>query len=288
MSSMAPIGPLILWLSAVLSSLMVVRARSASHVSAPLLQELRGGGSTSSASASSTAADDLTAYAPIEPSLNSVSSKVHPGEPIVVAIAGGSGSGKTTLARAIHKEMGDANVVYINHDSYYRDISHLSMEERAECNFDHPDSLETSLLVEHIKDLKANKAVRIPKYDYSTHSRVYADSHEAQPRPIILVEGILILSDPALYNLFDVKIFVDTDDDIRLIRRMNRDVAERGRSVQSVVQQYLKTVQPMHQQFVVPSKRNADIIVPEGLNSVALDLVVSKLTHWLSRWPKNG
>jgi len=285
---MAPIGPLILWLSAVLSSLMVVRARSASHVSAPLLQELRGGGSTSSASASSTAADDLTAYAPIEPSLNSVSSKVHPGEPIVVAIAGGSGSGKTTLARAIHKEMGDANVVYINHDSYYRDISHLSMEERAECNFDHPDSLETSLLVEHIKDLKANKAVRIPKYDYSTHSRVYADSHEAQPRPIILVEGILILSDPALYNLFDVKIFVDTDDDIRLIRRMNRDVAERGRSVQSVVQQYLKTVQPMHQQFVVPSKRNADIIVPEGLNSVALDLVVSKLTHWLSRWPKNG
>jgi uridine kinase len=285
---MAPIGPLILWLSAVLSSLMVVRARSASHVSAPLLQELRGGGITSSASASSTAADDLTAYAPIEPSLNSVSSKVHPGEPIVVAIAGGSGSGKTTLARAIHKEMGDANVVYINHDSYYRDISHLSMEERAECNFDHPDSLETSLLVEHIKDLKANKAVRIPKYDYSTHSRVYADSHEAQPRPIILVEGILILSDPALYNLFDVKIFVDTDDDIRLIRRMNRDVAERGRSVQSVVQQYLKTVQPMHQQFVVPSKRNADIIVPEGLNSVALDLVVSKLTHWLSRWPKNG
>jgi uridine kinase len=288
MSSMAPIGPLILWLSAVLSSLMVVRARSASHVSAPLLQELRGGGSTPSASASSAAADDLTAYAPIEPSLNSVSSKVHPGEPIVVAIAGGSGSGKTTLARAIHKEMGDANVVYINHDSYYRDISHLSMEERAECNFDHPDSLETSLLVEHIKDLKANKAVRIPKYDYSTHSRVYADSHEAQPRPIILVEGILILSDPALYNLFDVKIFVDTDDDIRLIRRMNRDVAERGRSVQSVVQQYLKTVQPMHQQFVVPSKRNADIIVPEGLNSVALDLVVSKLTHWLSRWPKNG
>ena len=285
---MAPIGPLILWLSAVLSSLMVVRARSASHVSAPLLQELRGGGSTPSASASSAAADDLTAYAPIEPSLNSVSSKVHPGEPIVVAIAGGSGSGKTTLARAIHKEMGDANVVYINHDSYYRDISHLSMEERAECNFDHPDSLETSLLVEHIKDLKANKAVRIPKYDYSTHSRVYADSHEAQPRPIILVEGILILSDPALYNLFDVKIFVDTDDDIRLIRRMNRDVAERGRSVQSVVQQYLKTVQPMHQQFVVPSKRNADIIVPEGLNSVALDLVVSKLTHWLSRWPKNG
>lgn len=275
----------ILYLSAVLSYLMIVRARHASHNSnkgglstiTQLATKLSGGRSSTS--------EDVS-YVPIEPSLAIMSYKVHPGEPIVIAIAGGSGSGKTTLARAIHKEMGDANVVYVNHDSYYRDISHLSLEERAECNFDHPDSLETSLLVEHIKDLKANKAVRIPKYDYTTHSRVYIDSTEAAPRPIILVEGILILSDPALLDLFDIKIFVDTDDDIRLIRRINRDVAERGRSVQSVVQQYLKTVQPMHQQFVVPSKRNADIIVPEGLNSVALDLVVSKLQSWLHSWPK--
>ena len=272
-------GPVCLYLSAVLSFLFVTRARTNHNNRLSAITHLVGGATTSSV-------PDEVSYAPIEPSLHLVNSKVHPGEPIVIAIAGGSGSGKTTLARAIHKEMGDANVVYINHDAYYRDISHLSLEERAECNFDHPDSLETSLMIEHIKDLKANKAVRIPKYDYSTHSRVYHDTQDAQPRPIILVEGILIFSDPALYSLFDVKIFVDTDDDIRLIRRMNRDIAERGRTVQNVVQQYLKTVQPMHQQFVVPSKRNADIIVPEGLNSVALDLVVSKLTSWLSDWPK--
>jgi len=196
---------------------------------------------------------------------------------IVVGIAGGSGSGKTTLSRAIYEEMGDENVVYISHDSYYRDISHLTIEERAECNFDHPDSLETSLLVEHIKLLKAKIAVHIPTYDYSTHSRVKNAGEDALSRPIIIVEGILILSDPDLHSLIDIKIFVDTDDDIRLIRRIQRDTAERGRTVSSVVSQYLKTVQPMHQEFVVPSKRNANIIVPEGLNSVALDLVVSKL-----------
>lgn len=196
---------------------------------------------------------------------------------IVVGIAGGSGSGKTTLARAIYQEMGDENVVYISHDSYYRDISHLSLEERAECNFDHPDSLETSLLIEHIKLLKNKIGVHIPSYDYSTHSRVLNSGEDARSRPIIIVEGILILSDPELHELIDIKIFVDTDDDIRLIRRIQRDTAERGRSVQSVVSQYLRTVQPMHVQFVVPSKRNANIIVPEGLNSVALDLVVSKL-----------
>lgn len=210
----------------------------------------------------------------IKPVLGSVSDS---GDVIVVGIAGGSGSGKTTLARAIYEEMGDENVVYISHDSYYRDISHLTLEERAECNFDHPDSLETSLLIEHIKLLKAKIGVHIPSYDYSTHSRVLNSGEDARSRPIIIVEGILILSDPELHSLIDIKIFVDTDDDIRLIRRIQRDTAERGRSVQSVVSQYLRTVQPMHIQYVVPSKRNANIIVPEGLNSVALDLVVSKL-----------
>lgn len=211
---------------------------------------------------------------PVRPVLGSVSDN---GDVIVVGIAGGSGSGKTTLARAIYDEMGEENVVYISHDSYYRDISHLSLEERAECNFDHPDSLETSLLVEHIKMLKAKIGVHIPSYDYATHSRVLNSGEDARSRPIIIVEGILILSDPELHSLIDIKIFVDTDDDIRLIRRIQRDTAERGRTVQSVVSQYLRTVQPMHIQYVVPSKRNANIIVPEGLNSVALDLVVSKL-----------
>ena len=210
----------------------------------------------------------------IKPVLGSVSGS---GDVIVVGIAGGSGSGKTTLAKAIYEEMGDENVVYISHDSYYRDISHLSLEDRGECNFDHPDSLETSLLIEHIKQLKAKIGVHIPSYDYATHSRVTNSGEDARSRPIIIVEGILILSDPELHELIDIKIFVDTDDDIRLIRRIQRDTAERGRTVQSVVSQYLRTVQPMHIQFVVPSKRNANIIVPEGLNSVALDLVVSKL-----------
>lgn len=177
----------------------------------------------------------------IKPVFGDVSKEV-----IVVGIAGGSGSGKTTLARAIYEEMGDENVVYISHDSYYRDISHLTIEERAECNFDHPDSLETSLLVEHIKLLKAKIAVHIPTYDYSTHSRVKNVGEDALSRPIIIVEGILILSDPDLHSLIDIKIFVDTDDDIRLIRRIQRDTAERGRTVSSVVSQYLKTVQPMH------------------------------------------
>ena len=173
--------------------------------------------------------------------------------------------------------MGSANVAFLSHDSYYRDISHLTIEERAKNNFDHPDSLETSLLIEHIQSLKDRKSIIVPEYDYSTHSRVPNGGQHITPKPIILVEGILLLSDPMLNALFDIKIYVDTDDDIRLIRRIQRDVSERGRTVDSVVEQYLSTVQPMHLQFVVPSKRNADIIVPEGLNSVALDLVVSKL-----------
>lgn len=204
------------------------------------------------------------------------------GNVIVVGIAGGSGSGKTTLAHAIYEDLGAQNITLLSHDAYYRDISHLTLEQREKQNFDHPDSLETSLLVEHIKQLKNGFAVHIPTYDYATHSR--KQDVKAIPRPIILIEGILILSDKDLRDLMDIKIFVDTDDDLRLIRRIQRDTGERGRSVNSVVTQYLTTVRPMHIAYVEPSKRNADIIIPVGLNSVALDLVVSKLRRALNEY----
>jgi uridine kinase len=200
---------------------------------------------------------------------------------IVIGIAGGSGSGKTTLARAIYDSIGIENVSYISHDSYYRDLSHLAMEERERQNFDHPDALETSLLVQHISDLKSKKPVNIPTYDFHIHSRK-TETVLLEPRPVILVEGILIFSESALHRLIDIKLFVDTDDDIRFIRRLQRDTTERGRSIQSVIHQYSTTVRPMHLQFVEPSKRNADIIVPVGLNSVALDLVVAKLQSHLA------
>lgn len=201
---------------------------------------------------------------------------------IVIGIAGGSGSGKTTLATAIYESIGEENITFISHDSYYKDLSHLTFDQRAEQNFDHPDSLDTALLVEHVKALKSGATVAVPSYDYATHSRVQGTT-PAAPRPVVLVEGILIFSDKSLYDLFDVKIFVDTDDDIRLIRRIQRDTVERGRSLTGIINQYMGTVRPMHLQFVEPSKRNADIIVPVGLNSVALDLVVSKLKSHLAK-----
>jgi uridine kinase len=201
---------------------------------------------------------------------------------IVIGIAGGSGSGKTTLAKAIYENIGTDNITFISHDSYYKDLSHLSEEQRAQQNFDHPDSLDTALLVDHIISLKKGNTVAVPSYDYSTHSRVAGTLTSASPRPVVLVEGILIFSDKALYNLMDIRIFVDTDDDIRLIRRIQRDTVERGRSLIGIVNQYMTTVRPMHIEFVEPSKRNADIIVPVGLNSVALDLVVSKLKAHLA------
>lgn len=204
-----------------------------------------------------------------------------PTEIIVIGIAGGSGSGKTTLAKAIYESIGEDNITFISHDSYYKDLSHLTIEQRAQQNFDHPDSLDTALLVEHVIALKKRQTVYIPSYDYTTHSRIIGTT-EAAPRPVVLVEGILIFSDKALYDLMDVKIFVDTDDDIRLIRRIQRDTLERGRSLMGIINQYMSTVRPMHLQFVEPSKRNADIIVPVGLNSVALDLVVSKLKSHLA------
>jgi uridine kinase len=194
----------------------------------------------------------------------------------VIGIAGGSGSGKTTLAQAIYEAIGDEHITYIAHDNYYKDLTHLSMKERDERNFDHPDALDTALLVEHIKSLKRGENVSIPSYDFATHTR--RKNWELLPtRPIVLVEGILIFADTALFNLMDMKIFVDTDDDIRLIRRIERDTTERGRTISGVIEQYMATVRPMHIEFVEPSKRNADIIVPVGLNNVAVDLVVSRL-----------
>jgi len=191
-----------------------------------------------------------------------------------------------TLANAIYAAIGEEHMHYIAHDSYYKDASHLSMEERQCLNFDHPDSLDTALLVEHLKQLKARKNVDVPTYDFSTHCRVSSSSSSSSlvattTKNIILVEGILIFCDEALLEQIDIRVFVDTDDDLRLIRRISRDMKERGRTFDSVIDQYMKTVRPMHDQYVRPSMRKSDIIVPEGLNNAALELVVSKLRSHL-------
>lgn len=202
--------------------------------------------------------------------------------PVVVGIAGGSGSGKTTLTRSIIEAIGTDNLTIIPHDNYYKDWSHLPAEERDNINFDHPDCLDTDLLIEDLKKLKQMKTARIPTYDFATHTR-RPGFVDVIARKVIIVEGILIFSYPELCELMDIKVFVETPDDLRLIRRISRDIAERGRTFDSVVQQYLKTVRPMHNKFVEPSKNNADIIVPaESMNPVALDLVVCRLQHHLS------
>lgn len=206
---------------------------------------------------------------------------------MVIGIAGGSGSGKTTLAQAIYDAIGEENITYISHDSYYRDISHLPLEEREKQNFDHPNSLETSLLIEHLAELKKGNSVAIPRYDFGTHSRL-VERDMTFPRPVILVEGILIFSEPNLLDLFDIRVFVDTEDDIRLIRRIQRDTVERKRTLESILHQYLTTVRPMHLEFVESSKRNAHIIVPVGLNRVALELVVSRLKASIRHYRKHS
>jgi len=198
-------------------------------------------------------------------------------QPLVIGIAGGSGSGKTTVAQALVERVGPQHVALLPHDAYYRDFSHLPPEERAQVNYDHPDSLETSLLVEHIRQLRAGRTIERPVYDFTRHAR-RAETVRVEPRPIILVEGILIFAEPELRRLLDIKIYVDTDADLRFIRRLLRDVEERGRTVESVIRQYLTTVRPMHLEFVEPSKRYADIIVPEGgFNTVALDMLTARL-----------
>lgn len=204
-------------------------------------------------------------------------------EPIVIGIAGGTGSGKTTVANVILNAVGRHRIAYLPHDAYYRDLTDLPPARKAEVNFDHPDSLETELMIEHVKDLKAGKAVDIPIYDFSTHSRTDRTIHVESQR-VIIVEGILIFAEPELRKLFDMKLFVDTDTDIRFIRRLQRDIAERGRTMDMVIQQYLGTVRPMHMEFVDPSKRYADVIIPEGgLNQVAMDMVIARIESLLMK-----
>lgn len=196
---------------------------------------------------------------------------------LVIGIAGGSGSGKTTVAQEILQRVGPDRIAFLQHDSYYKDLSGLPPTQRAEVNFDHPNSLETDLLIQHIASLRDGQPVEVPIYDFSTHSRT-ARTFTVQPRRVILVEGILIFTEAALREMFDVKIFVDTDSDIRFIRRLERDIAERGRTTESVIKQYQSTVRPMHLEFVEPSKRYADIIIPEGgFNIAALDMVVARV-----------
>jgi len=203
--------------------------------------------------------------------------------PIIIGLAGGTGSGKTTVAKVILQRAGAQNIAYVPHDSYYRNFADLPRPHLDIINWDHPDSLETDLMIEHIHALKAGQAVELPIYDFTHHIRTAQTLH-VEPQPIILVEGILIFADPHLRALFDVKIFVDTDPDLRFIRRLQRDITERGRSAESVIRQYLDTVRPMHLEFVEPSKRYADIIIPEGgQNAVAMDMVVARLEMLLAR-----
>jgi len=201
---------------------------------------------------------------------------------LVIGIAGGSGSGKTTLMRNLTQGFGD-DITVLSHDNYYRAHDDLPFEQRSKLNYDHPDAFETDLMIEHLKQLKQGQPIQCPVYDYTIHNRT-AETITVEPKSVIIVEGILIFENKALCELMDIKIFVDTDDDVRLIRRIKRDVAKRGRSLQSVLTQYLETVKPMHEQFVEPSKRNADLIIPEGgRNQVAMDIVMERIRGFLRK-----
>jgi uridine kinase len=195
----------------------------------------------------------------------------------VIGVAGGSGSGKTTVVRRIVDSLGPEQVTLLDHDRYYRDRNDLRLEERAALNYDHPAALETDLLVSHVRELKAGRAVNVPQYDFTRHARL-SETETFQPRRALIVEGILVFTDAALRDLMDIKVFVDTDSDTRFIRRLRRDVAERGRTMDSVIDQYQSTVKPMHLEFVEPSKRYADVIIPlGGHNTVAVDLLLTML-----------
>lgn len=202
-------------------------------------------------------------------------------QPLVIGIAGGSGSGKTTIARTIMERVGQERIAYIQHDAYYCDQSAMPMEARLQVNYDHPDSLETSLLVKHLRELRAGHAVEIPVYDFTQFTRA-RETTLIETRPVILVEGILIFVDAELRSLFDIKLYVDAPADLRFIRRLQRDLTERHRTPESIIRQYLETVRPMHLEFVEPTKRFADLILPEGgFNAVGVDVIVARVRAML-------
>lgn len=206
---------------------------------------------------------------------------------LVIGVAGGTASGKTTVVQAILERVGRERIAYIQHDSYYKDLSHLPLEQRRTFNFDHPDALDTSLLVRHLRELRQGRCVEVPTYNFATYCRL-SETRAVRPRPVVIVEGILILTERELRDLIDLKIYVDTDADLRLIRRIERDISERERTVGSVIEQYLSTVRPMHLEFVEPSKRYADVIIPRGgQNVAALELVTARILSMLDQADKD-
>ena len=201
---------------------------------------------------------------------------------MIIGICGGTGSGKTTVANRILESVSASEVAFIQQDSYYRNLKDLPLDYRQVANFDHPDALDNDLLVNHVRRLRAGEPIELPLYDFKTHTRL-VETRPVASKPIVIVEGILIFAEPRLLEQMDIKVFVDTPDDIRFIRRLRRDVAERGRTVESVIEQYLVTVRPMHMQFVEPSKRHADVIIPEGgHNLVSIDLISGKIRERLA------
>lgn len=208
-------------------------------------------------------------------------------KPLIIGVGGGSGSGKTTVVRHILNGIGKENIQLLQHDSYYRDLGHLPLEERKKQNFDHPASLESELMIRHVDALKNGYKVEVPVYDFEAHTRS-EETESVTPKEIILLDGILIFTEPELRKQMDIKIFVDTDGDVRLLRRIRRDIMERGRELEGVMNQYERYVRPMHLEFVEPSKRYADVIIPRGgENHVALDMVIATIRNKLSMIAKN-
>ena len=204
--------------------------------------------------------------------------------PIFIGITGGTGSGKSTIAKEIYRQFGEDCIAMIEQDSYYKDQSHLSMEDRVKTNYDHPNAFDNNLLVSHLESLLNGHSIQKPSYDFSIHNRI-EDTTKVEPKEIVIVEGILILEDPRIRELLDIKIYVDTDADVRIIRRMVRDINERGRTMESVINQYLNVVKPMHNQFTEPTKKFADIIIQEGgQNKVAIDIIVAKIKEVLGKY----
>lgn len=211
-----------------------------------------------------------------------------PSRSVVLGVAGGTGSGKTTVANAILAAVGRDRIAFLSQDSYYREVDWENVEQQRQHNFDHPSAIDTPLLVEHVRRLRGGFAAEVPVYDFVHHRRL-PETERVEPRAVVLIEGILLFVEPELRDLLDFKIFVDTDADVRLIRRLQRDLAERGRTMESVLDQYLRTVRPMHLEFVEPSKRWADVIVPEGgENRVALEMVTARVEQLLETTGRPG